>query len=313
MEITNTPYHIPNMEDADRIWLTARIADMFENHLNDVPETAWFHTLRTHLEVPIQERLRDRYLPALQTWWRDYVLPLVSETERTIFLYETRQHPHIAFTILNACYYARGWSLTIYCTPNNLAFIREALGHNADRARICMIEADAGEYDANRDAYNQFLKSEALWSDLWDTGIRYVLMMELDAYLRDFIPDGIEEFDYICSAWSWRPDEPGGGGISIRRVEKMLELCAVASDMEFPHQDCWLSAAICKVGGIANNKLFVESQYTPNPVGVHQWWSFIPSNSEFATDAYAPGFMRLEGLEAQTLDGDLRAEHESLC
>jgi hypothetical protein len=101
-------------------------------------------------------------------------------------------------------------------------------------------------------------------------------MIELDAYLRDFLPD-CSEYDYVCAKWRWS-DDPGGGGLTVRRVSKMLELLEADPYLAqtIPHQDYWVSAAISKYGGSINNTMFFESYLCPDPVGVHQWWTFIP-------------------------------------
>jgi hypothetical protein len=277
----------------DREWLLAKVAEVNEL-MRPVPHKIYLDTFRMYLEKPILDRLRARYLPALAKWWSSYTLPKTAD--RTIFLYETRSDPHLAFVIYNACFYAPGWAFTIYCTSNNLAYVREVLGANAEHAHIVLI--DAGEtYATNRDNYNVLLKSEKFWSDLLSLGFQTCLMTECDAYLRDFVPKEVDQFDYICSKYSWDAVSPGGGGLSIRRTQKMLDLLAAdpAIALKHPHQDGWIAEAIAKYGGVTNNTLFFESCLCADPLGVHQWWTFIPQWELSESIDYYVAYMELKG------------------
>jgi Protein of unknown function (DUF5672) len=263
---------------ADAKWLNEQIASVYEQHAKHLDNESDYNVaFRTHLEKPIYDRLRERYLPALQTWWSSYELPNTSD--RTIFLYETRSHENLEFLIYNACYYARGWGLTVFCTPANLHTIQHILGErNTVRATIQIIPDNNGDggYSNNWKSYTEFMKSRYLWEFLHRHGFKHSLMLETDTYLRDFIPDAVREFDYVCAAWPWNSRLPGGSGLTIRRVDKMLEICDRLPELanETVAQDYWAAEGIIRLGGETNNGIFTEAVLLKDPVGVHQWWTF---------------------------------------
>lgn len=235
-----------------------------------------FHTL---YEQPIFDLLRTRYLQQLKSWWASYNLPIVSETDKCIVIYETRCHLNLEFLIYNLTYFARGWGLIIYCSKHNYNFIVNILQQNRYRAILHIVRDDEGTKLVRED-YNHFTKSHTFWNSL---PCKYVLMCEMDAYLRKKIPDDITDFDYVCCKWPWHPDLSGGGGISIRKVSTMKKICD-----EYPNistnifaQDIW-AANGCALLNLKynnvnfNNTYFIESCHDIiDPIGFHNWWTFI--------------------------------------
>lgn len=224
--------------------------------------------------------LRSKYLNSLRSWWKSHTLQDTFTSSKSIVIYETRCHEQLEFLILNCTYFASKWGLTIFCSDENYAFICDVLGNNKDKARIIVCRQEEGNYSDERDVYNTVLKSRHFWDTLHGYGYSHVLMAEVDAYLCDHIDaiESINEYDYIASRWNWVPDAPGGGGLTIRRVSKMLELCDL--DIDEPMQDCWASEGIRRVGGIVNNTLFAESCLLEKVWGVHQWWAFVEPNTK---------------------------------
>ena len=228
---------------------------------------------RTELEKPIFDYLRAQYLPFLQEWWKTYTLPTATAATNSILMYETRQHENLEFLIYNSTYYCPNWTLTIYCTHQNYAYICDILAHNKDRATIHILTPKAGKYTEDRNAYNIFMKSAQLWASL---PFEYVIIIEMDTYLLRHIPMPLTA-DYYCAAWPWLSDVPGGSGISIRKVAVMREICEqlpTLADSVF-QQDGWASEGIKELKKTYDNSLFLEAGIVENPVGVHQWWTFI--------------------------------------
>ena len=252
------------------------------------PESICLENARTVLEPQVFSVMR-RYLETLRSWWRSHSL---QKSSKSIVIYETRCHEQLEFLILNCCYFASEWALTIFCSEENYDFLCSILGSNREKARIIVRRKHEGEYSAEREEYNQFLISKEFWTMMSDFGYTHVLMAEVDSYLCDHVEtiDSLYEYDYIASRWNWM-DAPGGGGLSIRRVSKMLELCDIPIDAKM--QDCWASEGIQRVGGIVNNTIFAESCFLEKAWGTHQWWAFVTSETlQSKRDIYEE-YMRL--------------------
>ena len=145
---------------------------------------------------------------------------------------------------------------------------------NRFRVNLHIVREDEGDKSV-RDEYNEFTKSYTFWNSL---PCKYVLMCEMDAYLRKKVPDSVTEFDYVCCNWPWHPTLPGGGGISIRNVSSMKKICK-----EYPHlcnnifaQDSWAAEGSIALKLSFNNSYLVEADHNIiDPIGFHNWWTFI--------------------------------------
>lgn len=228
--------------------------------------------MRCEAEPIIFNHLIEKYLPTLRTWWSTYKLPLVSD--RAIIIYETRVLPHLEFHILNTCYFAKGWSLVIYCTRQNIDEIIRILGANHHRATLRLVEPG----DNPRDTYISFYKSRAFWSSIPAT---YALCAEIDSYLRKPVPQTISDYDFICARWPWHNTLPGGSGLTIRRVSAMLRICDELPGLadEFFDLDGWAAHGIVRLGLSYNNTMIAEAETLADPVGLHQWWTFYSPQS----------------------------------
>ncbi len=225
------------------------------------------HQCRELLEPLVFRYMRDTYLPALRAWWSTHRIP--SHAQNSLVVYETRRHAQLEFLLLNLCYFAPDWALTVYCSEENYAYIREIVG--ARGAAIHILRPTEGSYDAERNEYNAVLTSRKFWEGLQQ--FQHVLLAEVDSYLvapLACIPD-LCDYDYIASKWIWALSEPGGGGLSIRRVSYMLQLCELG--IVAPMQDTWVAEGIKRLGGCVGSS-FSESVLIEQPIGVHQWWSF---------------------------------------
>ena len=237
------------------------------------------HQNRIEFEKPIFDYLRGQYLPFLKDWWKTYTLPAASTAKNSILIYETRQHENLEFLIYNSTFYCPNWTLTIYCTQENYDYICTILAHNKSHATIHIITPKAGEYNADRNSYNAFMKSAQLWDALQ---FEYIIIIEMDTYLLRHVPVTLTA-DYYSAEWPWKEGEPGGSGISIRRVATMREICAELPEYAntfFP-QDGWAAEGIKALNKTYDNSLFVEAGIHTDPVGTHQWWTFIEPFEEY--------------------------------
>jgi hypothetical protein len=245
------------------------------------------------MEKPIFDLLKREYGATLKSFWDSYSVPV--EGPYAFVIYETRPHENLEFLIHNLAYFCRGWRGVLFHSKDNAQFVKDILGPNAERMTLQCIDDVCGDVQENRMKYNTFVKSKHMWETMRGLGIRKVLMAETDSYLRRPIqPKDIQDIDYACSSWAWNESGIGGGGLTVRSVDRMLDIIERCPELNVIWaQDVWVAEGIQRVGGNVNNWMFAESILHSNPFGVHQWWTF----SQFVcsgTLAFFLNYMKLE-------------------
>jgi hypothetical protein len=245
------------------------ITENFKDLISD-----YYHLKRMTLDPLIFNFLREKYLPALRDYWNTCIIPV--QSERAICIVERRCHSNFEFCLLNAVYFARGYSVYIFCSNDNFEFIQSICSPHLNTVHIIQIFDGFGTPEQGKIEYNNLLMKKSFWESI---DADYVLTFETDTYLLDFIPDCISEFDYIASKWSWDLDAPGGGGLSFRNKSMMVHLCS-DPDLHDQMQDSFVSNGVKKHGYKYPNphiskQFFIESDLESYPIGVHQWWTFL--------------------------------------
>jgi hypothetical protein len=278
-------------------WLLHEITTVYDGikHLTAEHEDIIISTFRTQLEPVVYDKLRKMYMDVLKSNWQSRS-GFSSDPKNTIFLYETRCHPNLEFLIYNVYYFTHGWAFLFYCTEQVKSFVKDILGKQADSITFHVMDDPSNDtYITNRSTYNELLRSLSFWESLHKRGISHVMSIETDCYLRKHFMESVDEYDYIASRWAWSQECPGGGGLTVRRVTKALEIfekCPVLNE-ELWAQDAWFSSGIMEVGGVVEDSLFAESTINPDATGLHQWWSFISPLDDIRLELFVK-YMTLE-------------------
>ena len=251
------------------------------------------HFLRMNLEDIIFDDLRERYGPVLKEFWDQATFPTTSSN--TVMLVERRPHPNIEFVLHNFMYFTRiqNFSLTIVCSRENEDFIRKILGKHAATTHFIVPFETNADRDTARHEYNCLMKSEEFWKQI---RADYVLSIQTDCYLRKPLPEKLWELDYVASPWAWRKDLVGGSGLTFRKKEAVLDmckrgfagaglcpkgLCPKGEDVFFSEKCAEFSKKIMPFEEAI--EVFSESCIVDDPVGVHQWWTYL-FQGEFEKD-----------------------------
>lgn len=257
------------------------INDVFTS-LSSIPDdTAFLHTCRLQVDPFIYASLDRLYGKVFQEYWDSTLIPL--ESNKAIVFVERRCHPNLKFCLQNAAYFAPGYAIHIFCSEANLDFIRTLCGKQISNIHIHTIFKTIGSYEDGKREYNQLLKEYNFWNILKE---EHILTMETDTYLLRHIPDSIYQYEYVASKWPWAPLEPGGGGLSYRKLSVMKEICSKhgPTDSSTP-QDCYVSEKI-RILGYSNPSMsesrnyFTESDFSTGSIGTHQWWTFAARRSK---------------------------------
>jgi hypothetical protein len=229
---------------------------------------------RHRYEPLVFDILKSRYGTALCSFWESYKVPFYSD--KAVVIVERRCHPNLWFTIYNAAYFCRGWSIYLFCSQQNYQYCKDILGHNAANVHLIVQFTEVASPEKGIREYNELLKTYEFWSQI---DAEHICTMETDCYLRKPIPEEYLEYDFVGTPWAWDLQGPGGTGLTLRRKSMMIVIC-LRGDKDIPMQDNFASEAVKRVGGRwlparpEGVFLFSESTYREDPVGVHQWWTF---------------------------------------
>jgi hypothetical protein len=237
----------------------------------------FYHTCRTTLDTPIFQFLNQHYGSIFNKFWNE-TNTIPSESNKGIVFVERREHPNLEFCLQNAAYYARGFTIHIVCSKANLEFIKKICGSQLENIHLHVEWDNVGTPEQGRLEYNELLKTRRFWEMFSE---EYILTMETDSYLLKPIPASIFQYDYIASKWPWLPTEPGGGGLSWRKVSMMLDIYDRSSSNP-PMQDSFASDGVKLLGYTypdiqTNMNYFTEALCSPSAIGTHQWWTFCCS------------------------------------
>ncbi len=242
--------------------------------------------MRCQADPFIFKYLESKYGKDLNTYWNSCSIPL--ESDKAIVIVERRCHPNFEFCLKNAVYFARGFSVHIFCSHSNLEYIQQVCGIQLKNIHIHIIFDTIGTPEEGKVEYNELLKKIEFWSILNE---EIILTIETDSYLLDFLPESIYNYDYVASKWPWMPKDPGGGGLSIRKRSKVLEICKSIVSVYGGAQDAYISEGIHKFGFSSPSlkeaeMYFTECMFSMKAIGTHQWWTFLVTNcdeSDFIT------------------------------
>jgi hypothetical protein len=234
--------------------------------------------LRINLEPYIFNYLSTTYYQTLQEHWNTYTPPLNSKYAYAFI--ERRCHPNIDFLLKNIAWANPTMSIYIFCSDLNENYIRALLGDKI--SNITIIQAFTGEASP-QEGYKEFNKllANIEYYECFDKEVEYIMTVQTDAFIRRKITEDMFIGDYWGAPWKWDHESAGGGGVTIRKVSSMKEICKKYT-YEFDEnvlEDNWFCDKVKKLGLAYPDVDFramriMESVYVTNPVAIHQFWTF---------------------------------------
>jgi len=242
--------------------------------------------LRNKLEPFVFNALEEGYGRELTEFWKTYTPP--KKAKRSYMLVEGRIHPNMWFILRNIAWAGPEMAVYIFCSDQNYDYIMNLLGDKAPHFNV--IVAFKGD-PPKEQAMQEFIDLYTSWKTWKLMETDYAFLIQMDVYIRKRLDDCLFNYDWYACRWAWKIDEPGGG-ISICRVTKMIEIlkehkpntdahCPISSD-EFINK-------IIKVNGtypplmeniqnlMESMQVFIGEGYKQiiiNPYAVHQAWTF---------------------------------------
>jgi hypothetical protein len=235
--------------------------------------------LRYLLEPYIYNYLLIKYGSKLEENWKNYMPPKKSSWAYCIV--ERRPHPNFWYILRAMAWAGPQMSVYIFCSDENEGFIHSLLGEKADNMNIIPYFRGNPDMKTAIQDYNNFYTD---YRNYMKIDAEYILTLQMDNIIRKKLDMRMFTTDYYGSPWSWDQDEPGGGGATVRRVEKMVEICRMHrpdpdnTQCEIA-EDGWISQKIKKSGIFPSiefrGKILMESLLTEDPFIIHQTWTFM--------------------------------------
>jgi hypothetical protein len=243
-------------------------------YLKQTTELNALHKSRCDLEPYIYSYLETHYGQQLTEFWKTHEFPVKSRYAWVIV--ERRCHPNWWFILRNIAWAGPHMSLYIFCSDENIEYLKSLLGDKA--ANVHLIPVFKG-FATRDDGVNQMCKlmTDPEFYKIIDA--EYIVTFQTDCFFRKKIPEEIFVGDYYGAPWGWQLEDLGGGGVTVRNVKSMIELCSKESLPNGVFEDGWIAGLVKKYGGSkppdhVRFYTFCENFPTPDPIGVHQFWTF---------------------------------------
>jgi len=218
------------------------------------------------------KKIWDQFIAEEQIRYSSYKPSIYNDTDYYAVIIEPRNHTNLLTVIKSTMFYLNEnespnkWGLQIFHGNKNKNLVKGielSLGN--------VITTNIGVDDFTHEEHSRYMETADFWKKVKG---KKTLIFQTDSLL---LRDGIDEFlnyDYIGAPWR-KPKENqwvGNGGLSLRTVSKMIEICENYPTEEQILEDIYFMKHM-KGNGVADietaMKFSMEDVFSPNPLGVH--------------------------------------------
>lgn len=252
------------------------IKSELKNASSDV--TIRLDQLRRTLEPYIYHYLIQQHMPTLNKFWASYLPPKTSKY--ALVIVERRHHPNFEFILKNIAWAAPFMSVYIFCSDINREFISSLLGDKESSFNIVQVFSGNPSREEGKLDYDKLHVDPNFYRQI---RTEYMLTVQVDCIFRRKLTPEFFQGDYWGNPWAWKQDYPGGGGATVRRIAKMIEICETCiPDLSIGYlfkEDSWLADRIREYGKFppleVRRQCIMESIPVNNPYILHQFWTFV--------------------------------------
>jgi hypothetical protein len=262
--------------------------------------------LRVALEPFVFNQLNETYGHKLSEFWQTYLPPL--RAKQTFVIIERRSHPNFWFVLRNLAWSGPSLSVVIFCSDENIAFIRGLLGDKASAFYLIPFfkkESPSDDPSSRRaiEEYNDLLTNYLVYQKIYElTGAEYMITVQMDNYFRKKLVPELFIDDYYGAPWGWNHETPGGSGVTFRRINLMIDICKkyrpdLSILIKEEGEDCWWNKVLVEEKAIIPHfrhrwRVIIESahicvveegekvSYYDHFI-VHQAWTYVDLYYEF--------------------------------
>jgi hypothetical protein len=201
-----------------------------------------------------------------------YVPHIPKEADHYAVIIEPRVHPDLLTVIKSTMYHLNEtdsnikWGLQIFHGNQNKELVQNiklSLGN--------VVLTNIGIDNFTHTEHSKYMESVEFWIQVKGTK---ALIFQTDSLLLRSGIDDFLEYDYVGAPWR-KPKENqwvGNGGLSLRTVSKMIEICENNPVTEDILEDIYFMKYM-EGNGVADietaMKFSMEDVFSPNPLGVH--------------------------------------------
>jgi hypothetical protein len=227
-------------------------------------EAAWESAMRRIRRPPVERTVWSR-----------------NPTRLSAVLVEFREHPWMQSVLYNMAHVYGGTDagLVIVHGRENKTFVENIV---RDWTHVRLVCLDYENIDIA--TYNRILTDKSFW-DNFDS--EYVLIFQTDSLMRTRIPESFFEYDYVGAPWAedlivnGKRLSVGNGGLSLRRVRTMKQICVEHPYKDFyhPNEDIFFSYHCQNVPSReVAAALSVETVFYDRPCGMHKPYGHLTSD-----------------------------------
>lgn len=234
---------------------------------------------RNELEPFVFSFLQANYGPALDTLWQTHTFP--KQSKRAFVIVERRCHPNWWFLLRNLAWAGPEFSLYIFCSDQNIDFLTHLLGSKCESVHLIPLFKGLASKAEGVKQFNLAMTNPEVYAMI---DAEYCITVQLDTYFVQKIPEWIFQGDYYGAPWGWEPQSAGGGGMTLRKISTMKEICSHGPLTNgIGAEDKALGDTAEKCGFTIppfqfRLHVFLENLFLgQRPIGIHQWWTFIDS------------------------------------
>jgi hypothetical protein len=218
------------------------------------------------------KKIWEQFLIEENMKYVDYI-PLISkDTENYAVIIEPRNHSDLLTVIKSTMYHLNEtdssikWGLQIFHGNQN-----KDLVENIQLSLSNIVLTNMGINNLTHEEHSRYMESIEFWKQVKGTK---ALIFQTDSLLLRSGIDEFLEYDYVGAPWR-KPKENqwvGNGGLSLRTVNKMIEVCENNPVTEQILEDIYFMKYMKGVG-VADietaMRFSMEDVFSPNPLGVH--------------------------------------------
>jgi hypothetical protein len=202
----------------------------------------------------------------------DYTPHIPKETDHYAVIIEPRIHPDLLTVIKSTMYHLNEtdsnikWGLQIFHGNQNKDIVE-----NIQSSLTNVVLTNMGIDNFTHSEHSRYMESVEFWRQVKGTK---ALIFQTDSLLLRSGIDDFLEYDYVGAPWR-KPKENqwvGNGGLSLRTISKMIEICENNPVTEDILEDIYFIKYMEGMG-VADietaMKFSMEDVFSPNPLGVH--------------------------------------------
>jgi hypothetical protein len=205
---------------------------------------------------------------------------ITNKTDKFCIIVEPRCHELLIPVIKNfmCLLKSKGYGLMIFHGTENEEFIKKGLEGWPNTIYYIPLNKS----NLTIEMYNELFKSSSFWQTIQSYGCEHALIFQTDTVLLKDTVDDYLKYDYIGAPWRIKYYYPfgcheiGNGGLSLRRVETMINIIRKKDDNEHNgNEDGYFGFRCLRYGytlpscSVASS-FSVETIYYHDPCGMHK-------------------------------------------